>query len=271
MNNTFVCSDLFGGQSTCAEWHFLHPEYIRLAASVGAGNNFHRKPWEWVFIMHHLALEGVIGPGRRGLGFGVGGEPLTYSFAKQGAAIRATDAPTDIGEAGGWLGGNQLARGLSTIPIGNLAPDEFERLVSFSFCDMNNIDTRLREFDFCWSSCALEHLGSLRTGINFIINSVEETLRIGGVAVHTTEYNVKSNEKTLDNAGTVIYRRRDIDQLIDELRARGHFVKDFIVAPTLGKIDEHVDTPPYRHNPHLKLALEGMITTSCGIVVRRGC
>jgi hypothetical protein len=270
MDDHSITTDPFGGQSTCAAAHFVHPEYVRLAASVGAKNNFHRKPWEWVFIMYHIAKNGGIGPGKRGLGFGVGGEPLAYSFAKQGAAVRATDAPPTIGEAGGWVGGNQLASSLSAIPQGNMDPTEFARLVSFSHCDMNNIDPELRDFDFCWSSCALEHLGSLRAGMEFVINSVEKTLRRGGVAVHTTEYNVRSNDETIDNFWTVIYRQRDIDQLIGELRARGHIVDNFIVAPDLDEIDEHVDVPPYAHDPHLKLAFEGMVMTSCGIVVRRG-
>ncbi len=265
-----MTQDLFQGYSTCSQVHFAHPEYARLVASIALGTNYHRKPWEWVFIMHHLYSSGVVGPGARGLGFGVGSEPLTAVFAEAGAAVCATDAPVEVGEAGGWTIGDQYARGLSAIPRGQLSPEEFDRLVSFSFCDMNDIEPGLKEFDFCWSSCALEHLGTLRAGIDFIINSVEKTLRVGGVAVHTTEYNVDSNDETLESGWTVIYRQRDIEELVSELRERGHEVEEFRPTPNMGEIDRHVDIPPYNHDPHLRLLLEGFVSTSCGLVIRRG-
>jgi hypothetical protein len=134
---------------------------------------------------------------------------------------------------------------------------------------MNNVDPNLTGFDFCWSSCALEHLGSLRAGMDFIIRSIE-TLRPGGIAIHTTEYNVESDDETLDNNWTVLYRRMDMNVLQAELTALGHTMEPFTVAPVLGPMDVHVDMPPYLHNPHLKLLLEGHVTTSCGIIVRRG-
>jgi len=41
----------------------------------------HRKMWEWLFICESLAERGMLRPGRRGLGFGVGREPLVALFA----------------------------------------------------------------------------------------------------------------------------------------------------------------------------------------------
>ncbi len=56
---------------------------------------YHRKYWEWVYILHKLVQWGVAG--KRGLGFGVGAtEPLTAAFVKFGANIMATDAPADV-------------------------------------------------------------------------------------------------------------------------------------------------------------------------------
>ena len=48
-----------------------------------------------------------------------------------------------------------------------------------------------------WSSCSLEHLGSISHGIEFILNSLK-CLKQHGVAVHTTEFNLSSNEETLN-------------------------------------------------------------------------
>ena len=57
----------------------------------------------------------------------------------------------------------------------------------FRAVDMNDIPPDLRGFDFTWSSCALEHLGTLRAGADFVVEQMT-CLRPGGVAVHTTEY-----------------------------------------------------------------------------------
>ena len=42
----------------------------------------------------------------------------------------------------------------------------------------------------------------------------------GGVGVHTTEYNLSSNERTVEQGPTVLYRRRDLDTIRDALDAR---------------------------------------------------
>jgi hypothetical protein len=35
-------------------------------------------------------------------------------------------------------------------------------------------------------------------------------------------------------------------------------------------VDQHVDVPPYADSEHLKLAIQQYVTTSFGIIVRRG-
>ena len=71
---------------------------------------------------------------------------------------------------------------------------------------MRAIAKHLNYFDFCWSSSSLEHLGNLRNEIDFIINSVENTLKIGGVACHTTELK-PLNEETFESEHGFYYRR----------------------------------------------------------------
>ena len=105
--------------------------------------------------------------------------------------------------------------------------------------------------------------------MEFIVAAVENTLRSGGIAVHTTEFNLTSNEHTVTEGPTVIYRRRDIDELVRRLRDRGHIVKEFTVAAPSHYWDFHVDTPPYTSKVHLKLLLEQYVTTSVGLVVQR--
>src|SRR5690606_5057191 len=99
----------------------------------------------------------------------------------------------------------------------------FNKNVSFLEVDMNNIPPYLIDYDFTWSSCCFEHLGDIRKGLDFVKNSIN-CLKSGGIAVHTTEYNVSSNDTTITEGSTVLFRKRDIEQLVKELTEEGHYV-----------------------------------------------
>ena len=106
--------------------------------------------------------------------------------------------------------------------------------------------------------------------MQFVINSVERTLRVGGTACHTTEFNLSSDQDTVATGGTVLYRRRDMLALIESLRARGHSVEPFVVARDVHVLDQIFDLPPHLHDPHLKMQIQKYVSTSVGIVVTRG-
>ncbi len=142
--------------------------------------------------------------------------------------------------------------------------------VRHAFVDMTNIPRELMTggFDFTWSSCSLEHLGNLQKGIDFVLDSLE-TLKPGGIAIHTTEYNVSSNDDTVESGSTSIYRRTDLQRLFAEAKRRG-----FVVGPMdwgSGDLlnDNHVDVPPYTQDPHLKLKIQEYVCTSVGFFIRR--
>lgn len=257
--------------STCCAADFMHPRFSELSAFLALPPMFHRKYWEWVLIIH-TAITNHVGPGRRVLGFGVGAEPLSSAFAKLGATVVGTDAPPEIGVGQGWSK-DQVSFAESAEKLFDpkiVDRTAFERLVSFEVCDMNNIRRDLTGFDFCWSSCCLEHLGSLKHGLDFIVNSVESTLKVGGIACHTTEFNMSSNDATVEDGPTVLYRKCDLEQLIGELRRRGHKVDDIRISPITSHVDTYVDTPPYSVPPHLKLDLYGHTSTSIGLTITRG-
>lgn len=262
---TLPASAPFMGASTVAASDFLHPRYHEICAMLCGPPTWHRKQWEWVFIVHHLVRSGVLRRGARGLGFGVGQEGLPALFAGMGCEVVATDAPDDVQ---GWAESAQHSSSRDHLRAPWIVPDEeFDRLVSHRAADMSAIPDDLRGFDFTWSSCCFEHLGSLQAGIDFVVNSIE-CLKPGGVAVHTTEFNVESDDETVTEGGTVIYRKSDLTALVAKLREMGHEVAQFTVASSAHPLDSHVDAPPYA-TPHLKLQLEGHVTTSAGIVVRR--
>lgn len=256
--------------STCSAADFLHPRYAEICGVLGHRLQFHRKLWEWIFIFHHLETAGMLAEGMRGLGFGVGKERLPAVFASRGASVIATDAPAELGVSNGWSDTGQHSDSLTELRYPELVSDElFDARVSHRFVDMNAISNDLVEFDFVWSACAFEHLGSLEAGMQFVINSVEQTLKPGGTAVHTTEFNLSSNDATIVDGHTVLYRQRDIEELVARLRKLGHQVAPFIVAPDSHFLDFYVDLPPYADEPSLKIKFGEFVTTSVGLVITK--
>jgi SAM-dependent methyltransferase len=256
--------------STVTATDYTHPEFVRICGVLHVRLRFIRKLWEYVYIVHHLERAGVLGEGARGLVFGVGAEPLPAYFASLGCEVVATDAPIDVADRGGWTEQRHSDAVDAMTNSGICDEVEFRERVRHRFVDMNAIPDDLEGFDFCWSACCFEHLGSLQNGLDFVINSVEKCLRPGGVAVHTTEYNLSSNDETLELPNLAIYRRRDLEWLIDELRTRGYDVGDLRVAPDASYLDQYVDVRPFSDELHLKLELAKYTTTSVGLAVRKG-
>ncbi len=254
----------------CRAQHFRESWFSFWCQALGEPLRYHRKLWEFVFICQALYERGAITKGKRGLGFGVGAEPLSAYFAGHGVKIVATDMAAEEAQAAGWTETAQHAAGKETLARPALCdPKVFDRNVSFRTVDMNAVPDDLTGFDFCWSACALEHLGSIDHGLDFIERSLA-TLKPGGLAIHTTEFNVSSDWETLETGSTVLFRRRDFDGFADRLRAKGHIVTPIDYHPGFGDVDRYIDVAPYREEPHLKMALEGYATTSIGLIIQRG-
>ncbi|MCX5963683.1 MAG: hypothetical protein NT070_11250 [Cyanobacteria bacterium] len=136
---------------------------------------------------------------------------------------------------------------------------------------MNAIPTDLaNKYDFCWSACALEHLGSIANGLRFIEKSLD-TLVSGGVCIHTTELNYLQEKNTIDNEGTVLFRKQDFIKLAQQLTAQGHQVAPLNFDIGSGFLDQFIDIPPYQEvqDAHLKLLVGDFATTSFGIIVKK--
>lgn len=243
---------------------------------------FHRKIWELAYVLQSLHAGGALRPGARGLGFGCGQEPIPSLLAARDIAVTVTDLPPDEAEGRGWIETGQHAAHLDSAFHPHLVDRAaFDRLVSLRYVDMNAVPDDLAGYDFCWSVCALEHLGSIAQGLAFIERSVE-TLRPGGVAVHTTEFNIRADGPTIDNWPTVLFQRSHFEALAARLTARGHRVEPFNFDLGDKPLDRFVDLPPYSHDlpadigawlgapAHLKLAVDGFVSTCIGITIHRG-
>ncbi len=246
---------------------------------------YHRKIWELAFLLQSVYDAGLLQrSGVRALGFGCGEEPIASYLASRGIDVTVTDlAPERVARLG-WAETGQHTSSLDKAFHPTLVGrEQFDRHVSLRYVDMNDIPRDLRGYDLCWSICALEHLGTIRKGLDFVKNSVA-TLAPGGLSIHTTEFNYLSDDETIDDQPTVLFLRRHFEQLADELRRDGHFVAplDFNVGD--GVLDRFIDIPPYLCGEgwmtrdqweslgpaaHLKLSIGGFACTCFGMVVRR--
>ena len=242
---------------------------------------YHRKIWELAYVLQALHEHGCLAAGKRGLGFGCGVEPIPSYLAAQDVAVTVTDMAPDDRRVAGWASSNEHLSALEQSFHGHLVGREmFEKNVELRYVDMNTIPDTLRGYDFCWSICALEHLGSIRKGLDFIVNAMA-TLRPGGIAVHTTEYNFWNDAETIDNWTTVLFQKKHFIDITATLRAEGHDVADLDLSPGTEILDRFIDIPPFAHDltpeltsfahavPHLKVSVDGFPATCFGIIIRR--
>jgi 2-polyprenyl-3-methyl-5-hydroxy-6-metoxy-1,4-benzoquinol methylase len=272
--------DLLSKPSTQAD---LEAEWTRhWTAQLGVAHVFHRKLWELAYVLQVIWQSGKMAPGKRGLGFGCGEEPLPSYLAAQGCHITVTDLPPEDQRASGWATTAQLASLDKAYKEQFIDRATYEERVDFRYVDMTAIPDDVRGYDFCWSICAFEHLGSIEKGISFIENSME-VLAPGGVSVHTTEFNFMDNNGTIDNWPTVLFQKQHFQEMARRLEAKGYEVAPLNFDIGNDPMDKFIDIPPYAHDwnfdqaksweatgtPHVKLAVDGFLATCFGIIAHK--
>jgi 2-polyprenyl-3-methyl-5-hydroxy-6-metoxy-1,4-benzoquinol methylase len=259
----------FPTSQLCTESQLREPLYADWCSVLKQAPLLQRKQWEWVYTLQVLTQDGMLSEGRRGLGFGCGKEPLAAAMAQLGCNVVATDLAAATAAGHGWIETDQHATALEDLnERGVCDVDRFRERVQFRSEDMNAISPDLEGFDFVWSSCAFEHLGSIAHGVRFVENAMR-CLAPGGIAVHTTEFNLTSNYQTVESRDLVIFRKHDIEHLIRRLQLAGHEVFPLNLNPGSRELDRHVDLPPYKEEQHLRLLLDRYVITSLGLIVRR--
>jgi 2-polyprenyl-3-methyl-5-hydroxy-6-metoxy-1,4-benzoquinol methylase len=242
----------------CTYSQFGEPAFHEIAEAMALERIPHRGIWGHVYIVSVLATEGLVVPGSRAIGFGCGAERIPALLASRGVSVLASDLP----------GPAPAERLEAMFDARVIHREDYDSLVGFHPIDMNDLPDGLDgQFDCLWSSSAMQHLGSIRRGMEFVERSLA-ALRPGGLAVHTTEFNLDSNEATVQTPDLSVFRRRDIEALASRLIARGHEVLPINLHPGHEKEDEVIDLPPYGL-PHLKLIIGRHILTSFGLAVRK--
>jgi len=246
--------------------------YKEWASNYGFGPEYHRKIWEYCALSQALRERNFLNKGMSGLCFAAGTEPLPSMFASHGCTILATDLAADKGQSSEWQLTNEFANDLDSLFKPDLIDaDMFHERVTFQTADMRDLSQFERNsYDFLWSACALEHLGSLELGMKFVIDAME-LLKPGGIAVHTTEINLASLDETIETGGAVIYRQKDLQALDLDLRRNGMALERLDLFPGSEVHDRQFDVPPYQSHgrQHLKLELDGHICTSQLLIAYR--
>lgn len=262
--------------TVCRRAHFQEEWLDRWSRTLGypdlLSSNLwsHRKAWEWCAIAQALEERGMLRLGRLGLGFAVGTEPLPSAFAARGAAVLATDLASAESEEHWTATGQHAASKEALWHPALVERGDFERRVDFADADMRTLEGLLPIWNFLWSSCALEHLGTLDAGWDFVVASARLLLP-DGVAAHTTEFNVSSERHTIEAGPNVLYRRCDVERLAERLRREGCRLEAPDLFPGDHPDDLEPDEPPYfqGRRKHIKLRMDGHVTTSMLLIVGR--
>ena len=270
------------GSKACTQRDVESPWFVHWCRELHLTPAYRRKLWENAFLLQVLHERDMLRPGRRGLGFGCGEEPIASYLAAHGVAATATDLAPEAARGRGWMETGQHATRPDLAFHADLVSREaFELLVDFAYVDMTDIPASLDgRYDFCWSLCAFEHLGNIEAGLEFVEQSLR-SLRPGGLAVHTTEFNFLCTEDTIRKGPTVLFLARHFRELCGRLERAGHRVAPLDLDVGDGVADRYVDVPPYQWDAmpqpgwndgtvHLKLSLGAYPTTSFGLVVEKG-
>lgn len=142
---------------------------------------FHRKQWEFALIFLALRKYGLLEPDKLGLCVGGGKERLLYSIARRIRQLVVTDlydtdttwdcAKTDDPD--------------HFIKTDKPFPVDDAKLRALRM-DMRQLEFPDNSFDFCYSSCSIEHIGDYPDFLRHL-QEVHRVLKEGGIYVFTTE------------------------------------------------------------------------------------
>lgn len=280
MSNKFPKNDLRG--LLCKKSDLVLWEKSGVFLGLKKQLYLHRKDWEIGFVLDVLRKTGCVSKGKKGLVFGCGKEITIPLLAQQEVFVTATDQPQVLGESSSWNSTNQYCSGKEALK------KEFEKdfdwsmisdFIEYQEMDMNSLSVGNQKYDFLWSSCSLEHLGSFQNSINFVTKSLD-FLKNFGFAIHTTEYNYFDN-KSFDDAYNCCFNRDVLMSMFDAVQKVGGYVYPIDFFSGDEPEDVFVDVPPFTFHSskikleepcgksHFKLLINDKHTTSLGFIIQK--
>ncbi|MEK9137023.1 MAG: class I SAM-dependent methyltransferase [Bacteroidota bacterium] len=234
---------------------------------------FHRKQWESAMIFLALRQLDKLRSDRIGLSMGGGKELILYAVAPHVRQLVVTDlydtqtawdcAKTDDPDA--------FIKQNKPFPV----DDSKLKVLRMDMRDLHFPD---RSFDFCYSTCAVEHIGRREDFLKHF-NEVARVLKDDGVYVFTTE--VLYSDHTIKDEYNHVFSLNELNQIFaesnlapqEEFDARITQHKINHPAPSNLKNLSHFDPELFterflQESPHIQL-MRGMHPFTCGIFVMR--
>jgi SAM-dependent methyltransferase len=167
---------------------------------------FHRKQWEFARIFVALDQTGVLGESSVGLALGAGRERLMYAVAPRVRHLLATDL---YGADSDWPDAScdDLA---AFVQANKPFPMDETRLTALRM-DMRALELGDEVIDFCYSSCAVEHIGAF-DDFRRHLREVARVLKSGGVYAFTTEFHF--GEELIAHPGNYLFPASVLDELV---------------------------------------------------------
>jgi SAM-dependent methyltransferase len=234
---------------------------------------FHRKQWESAMIFLALRQAGKLRPDNVGLSMGGGKELVLYALAPHLRQLVVTDlydtqtdwdcAKTDDPDT--------FIRQNKPFPVDD------EKLKALRM-DMRQLTFPDRSFDFCYSTCAVEHIGKREDFLRHF-NEVARVLKDDGLYVFTTE--VLYGDQTIEDEHNYVFSLRELHEIIadsnlapeEEFDARVTQHKINYPSPSNLKslsyfVPQLFTEQLLQESPHIQL-MRGRHPFTCGIFVMR--
>lgn len=200
---------------------------------LGEEPRYHRRQWEFVYVMQALEENALLVRGSEGLAVGTSFGPTLEAVTGYGCRV------SKIGE----LHSNTASASSS--------PDEEVG------------------FDFAWDVAALSG-GLNHLGLEEKIFSMIRKVRPGGLALITTDFVLDCETAVLnEGADKWIPDQGWLEDFSKTLEEYGHRQK-INLCQGRGPVDQNIDRPPFSSDHHLKLDVGGRVVTSLGMLIRVG-
>ena len=232
---------------------------------------FHRKQWESAMIFLTLRNLGKLRPDSFGLSMGGGKELIAYALAPHTKHLVITDLyeVNTSWDCAKTSNPDEFIRQNKPFPVND------ERMSALRM-DMRHLEFPDGTFDFCYSTCAVEHIGGPEDFLQHF-NEVARVLNDDGIYVFTTE--VSYDRTSIQDDHNYIFSLPLLYELIGESNlvpigdydARiSHHKINFPIPSTLKQLTHFVtDSLPERvlqEAPHIQL-LRGKHPFTCGVFV----
>jgi SAM-dependent methyltransferase len=213
---------MFSKVCDAADW--FDPALLRIIREeLQEVPRFHRKQWEFAIILRVLESQGMLDGTHTGLSMGGGRERLLYAVARRVRRLVVTDL---YAPEGSWVDArtadpDQFIRANKPFPV------EDSKLQALRM-DMRQLDFGDESFDFCYSSCALEHIGAREDFLRHL-SEAYRVLRRGGIYVLTTEFHF--GPEVIAHPGNFLFSAKYLEDLLADSPFTPEEVFDARLAP----------------------------------------